>query len=80
MSGYRASATLRTEMGTKAQPMPELLARAKEVFGDSEIAREWWSEPNPALGWETPERCALKLGRAQEVEDILGRIVHGVLS
>jgi uncharacterized protein (DUF2384 family) len=60
--------------------MPELKMRAVRVFGSPEKAERWWSEPNPALGWESPARCALELGRAQEVEDILGRIVHGVLS
>jgi len=60
--------------------MPELLVRPREVFGDTEIAREWWSERNPALNEETPERCALRLGRAQEVQDVLSRIENGVIS
>ncbi len=54
--------------------------RAREVFGDAAIAREWWSERNPALNEETPEKCALQLGRAQEVQDVLARIENGVIS
>ena len=76
----RAGAKMGAEMGTKAQPMPELLVRAREVFGDAAIAREWWSERNPALNEETPEKCALQFGRAQEVQDVLARIENGVIS
>ncbi len=66
------------EMGPA--PQPTLLARAIQVFGDREMAERWWHKPNPVLDWQSPERCALELNRSQEVEDILGRIVHGVIS
>lgn len=57
-----------------------LYDRAVEVFGDSELAKKWFKEPAWALGDKTPlEYADTELG-AQEVEDLLGRIEHGVFS
>ena len=54
--------------------------RTLEVFGDLEEARRWFSTPARALGGRTPlEFCDTQPG-SEEVEHLLGRIEHGVLS
>ena len=55
-----------------------IFQRALDVTGDPDAAREWLKTPNPALDDQTPLSMAdTELG-AKEVEDILGRIEHGV--
>ena len=57
-----------------------LYDKAIEVFDDPQLARKWLKEPSWALGEVTPLQYAdTELG-AQEVEDLLGRIEHGVFS
>jgi putative toxin-antitoxin system antitoxin component (TIGR02293 family) len=54
--------------------------KAVEVFEDPQMARKWLKEPSWALGDVTPLQYAdTELG-AQEVEDLLGRIEHGVFT
>ena len=58
-----------------------LLGRAIELFdGDSQPAREWLLTPQPALGNETPVTVARTELGAREVENLIGRIEHGVFS
>jgi len=58
-----------------------LLGRAIELFdGDSQAAREWLLTPQPALGNETPVTVARTELGAREVENLIGRIEHGVFS
>ena len=57
-----------------------LYDRAHEVFKDKEMARKWLKEPAWALGDVSPlEFAETELG-AQEVDDLLGRIEHGVFT
>jgi putative toxin-antitoxin system antitoxin component (TIGR02293 family) len=57
-----------------------LYDRAVDVFGDKEMGRKWLKEPAWALGDVSPlEFADTELG-AQEVDDLLGRIEHGVFS
>lgn len=57
-----------------------LLERARQVFGDETEAADWLTHENLALGHATPLRMAdTELG-AREVEDLLGRLEHGVYS
>jgi putative toxin-antitoxin system antitoxin component (TIGR02293 family) len=54
--------------------------KAIDVLGDQEAARKWFKQPIRALGGKTPlEYCDMEPG-LREVEDILGRIEHGVFS
>ncbi len=55
--------------------------KAVEVFEDDpQMARKWLKEPSWALGDVAPLQYAdTELG-AQEVEDLLGRIEHGVFT
>jgi putative toxin-antitoxin system antitoxin component (TIGR02293 family) len=57
-----------------------IATRAREVLGEEEKARQWLRTPNRALAGQTPlSRLDTNLG-AREVEEILGRIEHGVFS
>ena len=63
------------------QHVPERLATlARKVFGSEEKAARWFASPVRALGAVTPlSQLSTKKG-AQRVEQILGRIAHGVYS
>lgn len=57
-----------------------LFDRAVEVFGDKKMSRKWLKEPVWALGDVPPlEFAETELG-AQEVDDLLGRIEHGIFT
>lgn len=57
-----------------------LFDKAVEVFGDTERARHWFKTPLKALAGRSPiEYSDTEIG-AREVEDLLGRIEHGVFS
>ena len=54
--------------------------KAVEVFKQPDLGRKWLKEPAWALGDVAPlEYADTELG-AKEVEDLLGRIEHGVFS
>ena len=57
-----------------------IAAMAEEVLGTGEKAAGWLRDPNKALGGLRPlDRLDTDLG-VQQVEQILGRIAHGVYS
>ena len=66
----------------------ERLMRLGRVFeqavalhdGDQDAAREWLETPIAALGDERPLDLAQTDLGAREVEDLIGRIAHGVVS
>jgi putative toxin-antitoxin system antitoxin component (TIGR02293 family) len=57
-----------------------LFDRAAEVLGGKEVAREWFKTPLRALGGQSPLEYADTEPGAREVEDLLGRVEHGVFS
>jgi putative toxin-antitoxin system antitoxin component (TIGR02293 family) len=57
-----------------------LYARAESTLGDAEAARGWLKQPARALGYESPLSFAETEAGAREVENLLGRIEHGVFS
>ncbi len=57
-----------------------LFERAAEVLGSEAGAREWFSAARPALGGATPLDYADTEPGAREVEDLLGRLEHGVFA
>jgi putative toxin-antitoxin system antitoxin component (TIGR02293 family) len=58
-----------------------LFARALELFeGDAEAARGWLAAPQPALGGAVPLAVARTEVGAREVEQLLGRLEHGVFA
>ena len=57
-----------------------LYDKAMDIFKDPQMACKWFKEPAWALGDITPlEYSDTELG-AREVEDLLGRIEHGVFT
>jgi hypothetical protein len=56
----------------------EIVARAIEVFGDRTKALRWMRTPIPSLGGATPEEMLERDGGIEQVEEVLGRIEHGV--
>lgn len=57
-----------------------LFDRAVEVLESREEAQQWFRTPKRALGGSTPLDFADTEPGAREVEDLLGRIEHGVFS
>lgn len=57
-----------------------LYARAEATLGDAEAAREWLKHPVRGLGYESPLHFAETEAGAREVENLLGRIEHGVFN
>jgi putative toxin-antitoxin system antitoxin component (TIGR02293 family) len=55
-------------------------AQAFGVFGTEEKAATWLRRPNRALNGEVPIRLLDTDVGARQIEDILGRIEHGVVS
>jgi putative toxin-antitoxin system antitoxin component (TIGR02293 family) len=60
--------------------LARLMARATEVFESEESARSWLKRPALALAGESPLGFADTEVGAREVEFLLGRLEHGVLS
>jgi putative toxin-antitoxin system antitoxin component (TIGR02293 family) len=57
-----------------------LYARAEAVLGEAGAARNWLKQPARALGYVPPLEFAETEAGAREVENLLGRIEHGVFS
>jgi putative toxin-antitoxin system antitoxin component (TIGR02293 family) len=58
-----------------------LLAQSVELFeGDKEKALRWFTQSNRALGKLTPLEMAATETGAREVENLIGRLEHGVFS
>ncbi|RME73411.1 MAG: DUF2384 domain-containing protein [Verrucomicrobia bacterium] len=71
---------LRPEESDRVVRYARLLGRAIEVMGDRDTARRWLTSPQAGLGGEVPLDYAQTEVGAREVEDLLGRIEHGVYS
>jgi putative toxin-antitoxin system antitoxin component (TIGR02293 family) len=58
-----------------------IFEQAVDLFeGNSDAARDWLETSNAALGGETPLRLAETEIGAREVENLIGRLEHGVFS
>jgi putative toxin-antitoxin system antitoxin component (TIGR02293 family) len=57
-----------------------LVGKAVKVFGDIEDAKRWFHSPQFGLGGAVPLDYAKTEIGAREVENLLGRIEHGVYS
>jgi putative toxin-antitoxin system antitoxin component (TIGR02293 family) len=60
--------------------LARLAAQAVEVLGSEDKASRWLHTPNRALGGEAPLTLLDTDLGARQVEDLLGRIEHGVYS
>jgi putative toxin-antitoxin system antitoxin component (TIGR02293 family) len=78
----------RKQTGRLSQEESERLLRVSRVFelatalndGDQVEARQWLETPIPALGNQRPLDLTQTEPGAREVEDLIGRIEHGVVS
>lgn len=71
---------LRQDVSERVLRIGTLFQRALEVLGSRERAEKWFRSPKKALGNQTPlEFAETELG-SREVEDLLGRLEHGVYS
>lgn len=71
---------LRPDESDRLFRLARIAGQATEVLGTEESASRWLHTPNRALGGERPlELLDTDLGTRQ-VEDLLGRIEHGVHS
>lgn len=57
-----------------------LFEKAEVVFENADLARQWLNRPQFGLGGEIPLDFAKTENGAREVENLLGRIEHGVFS
>ena len=71
-------AKLKVHEGERAVRLMRIFDRAKQLFSTEENVREWLQTKLPALGWRTPMDYAQTEPGAREVENVLGRIEHGV--
>lgn len=55
--------------------LSDLYTHGISVFGDLETFSQWLERPNKALGGIKPIEADI-----QDVDDLLGRIEHGVIS
>lgn len=70
---------LRADESDRLFRIARIQALAAEVLGSEDKAADWLRRPNRALNGQSPlERLDTDLGTKQ-VEDILGRIQHGII-
>ena len=73
-----SKARLSLPEGERAVRVMRLYDHAKELFGTHDNTREWLNSELPALGWRTPLSFARTEQGAREVENLIGRIEHGI--
>ena len=71
---------LRTDESERLYRIAALFDRTVEVLGDKSRARHWLTTPKRAFAERTPLEEADTEPGARHVEDLLGRIEHGVFS
>jgi putative toxin-antitoxin system antitoxin component (TIGR02293 family) len=73
-------ARLKVPEGERAVRLMRLYDKARRIFGTDENTRGWFHGHIIALGGKTPLEFAQTEPGAREVENIIGRIEHGVFS
>lgn len=71
---------LKITEGERAVRIMRLFDLARQVFGTDENTRRWFNSRILALGRKTPLEYAQTEPGAREVENVIGRIEHGVYS
>lgn len=70
--------TLPPDESERGYRIARLTDRAYQVFEDPDKVAQWFSEPNFALGNKKPINLAKTEPGARLVEQLLGRIEHGI--
>ncbi len=76
--GYRSGIRMGVYEPIGIGEILDVVAHAMEVFGNRTKALRWLRTPIPSLDDETPEEMFRREGGVQRVQDVLGRIEHGV--
>lgn len=72
--------TLKTDESERIFRLGAVFQRGIEVLGSREEAQRWFTSAQKALGGVSPLSFCKTDPGAREVEDLLGRIEHGVLA
>ncbi|MGD9825260.1 type II RES/Xre toxin-antitoxin system antitoxin [Desulfobacter sp.] len=80
LAARKKTGKLSFEESERLYRVQRLLEKAINVFGAVEPARKWLKEKAFGLGDVSPLELASTEVGAREVEDLLGRIEHGVFS
>ncbi len=75
----RQSRRLEPDESDRLYRIARVAGQAVSVFGDENKATTWLQRPNRALNGELPIRLLDTDVGARQVEDILGRIEHGIV-
>ena len=78
LSRRKKSRRLATPESERIVRFARLFGITMEVLGTEEAAREWLKTPNPGTAGESPLSYADTEFGAREVENLLGRLDHGV--
>jgi putative toxin-antitoxin system antitoxin component (TIGR02293 family) len=76
----KARERLTPEQSDRLARLARLFSLAEEALGSSDKARSWMNRPNRALGGKRPLELARRSSGSLLVEQVLGRINHGVYS
>ena len=76
----KLSGRLGPDESDKVLRFARLVGQAEQVLGGGDEARQWLSYPQHGLGGAVPLDYARTEVGAREVENLLGRIEHGVYS
>ncbi len=81
LSRRKEEGRLQPDESDRALRASRIFGGALELFeGDAEAARAWLSSEQPALGGAVPLSVARTELGAREVEQLIGRLEHGVFS
>jgi putative toxin-antitoxin system antitoxin component (TIGR02293 family) len=77
----KAAGRLTSKESERLFRLSQIFDKAVALFdGDLVAARDWLQSPNRALGQQTPLALAESEIGAGEVEDLIGRLEHGVFA
>lgn len=77
----REAGRLRPDESDRVLRASRVFGKALELFeGDMDAARYWLGNPHPALGGAVPMSVAKTDLGAREIEDLIGRLEHGVFT
>ncbi|MEL7059569.1 MAG: antitoxin Xre/MbcA/ParS toxin-binding domain-containing protein [Acidobacteriota bacterium] len=74
------SGRLEPDESDRLARVARIFTRAVDVLGSREKARTWFERPNRALGQRKPTALLGTDAGAREVDEVLGRIEHGIFS
>jgi putative toxin-antitoxin system antitoxin component (TIGR02293 family) len=78
LSHRRKIGTLTADQSDRLMRAARVIAAAEDTFGSQQKAATWLRRPTAALGDETPLSLLDTSEGALQVENLLGRISHGI--